>query len=117
MTDIYLKADRKIIEDLTIEQGYEGDRDKNGVIQGDGGCLFKTSKGKNLFLRWTEFCFYQDGRPATVARNLAAAKSARRKKPLMLAPVVLGAMAALAGMAVTSADDTSDIPSILPETI
>lgn len=65
MTDIYLNADRKIIHGLTIEEGYEGDRDKKGALTGEGGILFKTSAGKNLFLRYSEFSFYTDGRPAS----------------------------------------------------
>lgn len=79
MTDIYLKADHKIIAGLTIEQDYEGDRDEKGKIIGGGGCLFRTPKGKNLFLQWPEFSFYQDGRPATAEREASELRSAHRK--------------------------------------
>ncbi len=114
MTDIYLKADHKIIEDLTIEEGYAGDRDDKGQVVGEGGCLFKTAKGKNLFLRWSEFSFYQDGRPATVARNAAAAKLARRKKPLKLATIIpaVVSMLAMETLAVRHTEDgTVPIPA------
>lgn len=59
MPDIYLKADNKIIEDLTIEEGFEGERDKHGALTSEGGVLFKTAARKNLYLKFSEFSFYR----------------------------------------------------------
>lgn len=55
---IRLKADGKKIEDLEIQEGYAGDRGKDNVLESEGGVLFKTPAGKNLFLKFSEFSFW-----------------------------------------------------------
>ncbi len=56
--DIRLKADGKTIEDLEIQEAYDGERDKNTRnLTQEGGVLFKTKAGKNLFMKFSDFAF------------------------------------------------------------
>ena len=56
--DVRLKADGAIIADLEIQEAYDGERDKNTRnLTSEGGILFKTKAGKNLFMKFSEFAF------------------------------------------------------------
>lgn len=68
LVSVKLKADNHRIDNLEVMEVYDGDRDKSmfpkdlkfdvmGVLKETGGVLFKTQKGKNLFMHFEEFSF------------------------------------------------------------
>ena len=54
---IRLHGDGHILENISVEGAYDGERDKKGTLLAPGGVEFRTEKGKKLFLKYTEFSF------------------------------------------------------------
>lgn len=61
---IRLHGDGHILNNATIEGGYDGERDKFGTLTAQGGVEFRTEKGKKLFLKFSEFSFLFNQRAA-----------------------------------------------------
>lgn len=54
---ILLRATGHVFAELEVSDVAEGDRDKFGVLQSEGGVTFRTSRGKPWFLKFSEFSF------------------------------------------------------------
>ena len=54
---IRLHGDGHVLENMELLASYDGERDKQGVLQSQGGVEFRTPKGKKLFLKFSEFSF------------------------------------------------------------
>jgi hypothetical protein len=55
--DIRLTADGSIVEDMEIDEVYEGERDKQRCLIQEGGILFRTPERKRFFLKFSQFSF------------------------------------------------------------
>ena len=54
---VRLTSSGNLIHGLTIDSGYNGDREKNQNLVAEGGVLFYTPAGKKFFLKYSEFSF------------------------------------------------------------
>ncbi len=61
---IRLNADGKYVENLFVDETFDGDRDDFNNLKYEGGVSFRTKAGKCWFMKFSEFSF--------VARGIAA---------------------------------------------